>query len=214
MVGGPPRAKKSCDICAIFLLTPTQPVIDSPRPRGMTERCRPEWSVLPVPPVGDRSESVDFVGVWKCGVISMWNFELQDAQGGTAVLMYEREAPCLVLRRGFDSHEERSAPPAADDMEAAASDSEGFAQELIRSSAGIDGVLRAGLIVPLGLRDNARTGLGLPEVISDNNWDEDDDVVDDDDDDDDEEDEDDDFFPDDADEFEDEDEDDEEEEDD
>lgn len=125
--------------------------------------------------------------------------------------MDEREAPCLVLRRGFDSLAERSAPPAADHWAVAASDSEGFAQELIRASAGIDGVLRAGLLVPLGLRDNARTGFGFPEVISDNNWDEDDDVVDDDDDED--EDEDDDFFPDDADDFdEEEDEDDDEEE--
>lgn len=153
---------------------------------------------------------MDFVGVWKSGVISMWNFELQDARSGTAVLMDEREAPCLVLRCGFDSLAERSAPPAADDRQAAASDSEGFARELIRSSAGIDGVLRAGLLVPLGSRDNARTGLEFPDVAIGENWDEDDDVVDDDDDD--EEDEDDDFFPDDADEFEDEDEDEEEEE--
>ena len=124
--------------------------------------------------------------------------------------MDEREAPCLVLRRGFDSLAERSAPPAADDGEAAASDSEGFAQELIRSSAGIDGVLRAGLLVPLGLPDNALTGRGFPAVVV-NDWDEDDDVVDDDDDE--EEDEDDDFFPDDADDFdEEEDEDDEEDE--
>ncbi|MDO8629501.1 MAG: hypothetical protein Q7R41_03320 [Phycisphaerales bacterium] len=159
----------------------------------------------------DWSESVDFVGVWECGVISMWNFELHDAQGETAVLIDEREAPCLVLRHGFDSLAERSAPPVADGMETAASDSEGFAQELIRLSAGIDGVLRPGLLVPLGLRDHFQTGLGFPEVVSDNNWDEDDDVVDDDDDD--EEDEDDDFFPDDADDFdEEEDEDDDEEE--
>jgi hypothetical protein len=141
----------------------------------------------------------------------MWNFELQDARDGTAVLIDEREALCLVRRRGFDSPAKRSAPPAADDWQAAASHSERFAQELIRLSAGMDGVLRAGLLVPWGLRDNARTGLGFPEVVSDNNWDEDDDVVDDDDDD--EEDEDDDFFPDDTDDFdEDEDEDDDEEE--
>ena len=140
----------------------------------------------------------------------MRNFELQHADGGTAVLMDEGEAPCFVLRRGFDSLAEHSAPAAGDDWRAAAPHSERLAQELIRSSAGIDGALRAGLLVPSDLRDHARTGLGFPGVISDNNWDDDDDVVDDDEDD--EEDEDDDFFPDDADDFDDEDDEDEEEE--
>jgi len=122
------------------------------------------------------------------------------------VLVDDKRAPCVVLRCGSGGFAERSVSAAfGGDGEAPACELEGVVMQRVRAGAGADGMMRAGLLVPLGRREYDLADWGAPDVVSVDDWEEDDDMVDDDDEEEEEEEEeeDDELFPDDTDDFED-----------
>lgn len=137
-------------------------------------------------PVSDRFRFLIF------GVKAMLDFELKDVPRSVSVA--QRSMPCLMLWS-----------PSSFDLSPASAPGLIDPEELGDLRAGKEGLLRGGLLMPLGWRESPATDDMLPLVLATEDWEDEDDVVDDDDDEDEEEDEDeDDFFPDDADEFEDE----------
>jgi len=196
------RTPKKVATRVVFSLDadPTRNRLSPPSWHGWTAPVRLNFS--PGEARGGRGDVVDIISEWKGGVISMWSFEQPNTERGTTAMIEVANAPYVLLGGGFFRFTSGSPGEAATEIGE-------ISREFARSSARVDGMLRAGRLVPLGSREYAPGGFGFAEVVCGDDWDDDDGVADDDDDDD-EEDDDDDFFPDDTDDFDDDEEDDEE----